>query len=77
MAKEALKVFIHSLPHGSKFNVCSFGSTHEWLFKNQIVVDYNEQNMAEAIKEVNTYDGPDMGLGGTEIYKPLQDIFNR
>jgi hypothetical protein len=32
MAKEALKIFIHSLPEGSKFNVCSFGSRFEFLF---------------------------------------------
>jgi len=42
MAKEALKIFIHSLPEGSKFNVCSFGSTHEWLFNDTIVVNYNQ-----------------------------------
>ena len=32
MAKEALKIFIHSLPEGSKFNVSSFGSRFEFLF---------------------------------------------
>jgi len=32
MAKEALKVFLHSLPIGSKFNVCSYGSNHEYIF---------------------------------------------
>ena len=32
MAVEALKVFIHSLPEGSLFNVISFGSSHKFLF---------------------------------------------
>ena len=32
MAKEALKIFIHSLPEGSKFNVCSFGTEFQFLF---------------------------------------------
>jgi hypothetical protein len=49
MAKEALKIFIHSLPEGSKFNVCSFGSGFEFLFDSQPVVDYTEFNMNYAI----------------------------
>jgi len=43
MAKEALKIFIHSLPEGSKFDICGFGSTHEYLF-NQMT-SYNEESM--------------------------------
>lgn len=42
MAKKALKIFMHSLPEGSKFNICGFGSSHEFLFNDDIVVDYNE-----------------------------------
>ena len=41
MAKKSLKIFMHSLPEGSKFNICGFGTNHEFLFKD-IVVDYNE-----------------------------------
>ena len=40
-AKEALKLFLHSLPEGSLFNVVSFGREFEFLFKNQAVVPYN------------------------------------
>ena len=33
--------------------------------------------MEDALKEVDTYADNVKILGGTEIYKPLQDIFNR
>jgi hypothetical protein len=56
MAKEALKIFIHSLPEGSKFNVCSFGSRFEFLFDSQAVVDYTESNMNYAIEQIETFD---------------------
>ena len=57
MAKEALKIFVHSLPEGSKFNIIGFGSDFEFLFKDSTVVDYNELTMQEAIQDIETYDG--------------------
>lgn len=73
MAKEALKVFIHSLPPGSKFNVCSFGLHHEFLFNE--AAEYNEENMKKAIKDADTY--PNYDMGGTDIYTPLVQIFRK
>jgi uncharacterized protein with von Willebrand factor type A (vWA) domain len=32
LAVQALKLFLHSLPEGSKFNVVSFGSSYVKLF---------------------------------------------
>jgi hypothetical protein len=32
MARDALNIFLHSLPEGSFFNICAFGSTHQFLF---------------------------------------------
>ena len=40
MAKQALKIFMHSLPEGSKFNICGFGSNHEFLFSESM--EYNQ-----------------------------------
>ena len=66
-AKEALKVFVHSLPEGSKFCICSFGSSFEFTFKQKIE-DYNEENMNIAINDINTFDERNSNMGGTEIY---------
>jgi hypothetical protein len=43
LAVEALKLFLHSIPIGSKFNVVSFGSGFEKLFVNS--VPYNEEHL--------------------------------
>jgi hypothetical protein len=41
-AKEALKLFLHSLPDGSFFNVVSFGTNFEYLFNESVVVPFNQ-----------------------------------
>jgi von Willebrand factor type A domain len=51
LAVEALKLFLHSLPMGAKFNVVSFGTEYEKLFENS--VEYNEDNLNFAIKTVS------------------------
>ena len=48
LAREALTLFLYSLPAGSKFNVCSYGSTHQFMFSERSV-DYNDQNLAIAV----------------------------
>ena len=54
MAKDALKIFLHSLPEGSKFNICGFGSTHFFVFENS--TEYNEQTLKQALREVDQFD---------------------
>lgn len=45
---EALKVFLKSIPVGCMFNICSFGSRHEFLWpKSQL---YGQDTLAKAIK---------------------------
>ena len=36
LAVKALKVFLHSLPLGCRFNVFSFGSDYETLFEESV-----------------------------------------
>jgi Mg-chelatase subunit ChlD len=39
LAKEALILFLHSLPMGAKFNVVSFGSDFEKVFEQSVSYD--------------------------------------
>jgi len=71
LAREALILFLQSLPTGSKFNVCSYGSTFEFMFPERSV-DYSDRNMQTAISRIATFEA---NLGGTEIYQPLAAIF--
>ncbi|KAK0628377.1 von Willebrand factor type A domain-containing protein, partial [Bombardia bombarda] len=69
----ALNIFLKSLPVGVKFNICSFGSHHEFLFKDGSR-SYNTDNLDKAIKHVSNFDA---GFGGTEIHDPLKQTFER
>lgn len=69
---EALKLFIHSLPYGSKFNIISYGSAHSLMFKN-ISVEYNEENLEKADLLLSSFDAD---MGGTEILEPLKEALS-
>lgn len=79
--KKALVLFLKSLPNDSYFNVISFGSQYEPLFKSSdngnnyriISVRYNDKNLAEALEKIQSFDAD---LGGTEIYDPIDQTFN-
>ena len=70
LAKQALKLFLHSLPIGAKFNIVSFGSDFSLLFPESR--EYSDESLEEANVLLNKM-GADMG--GTEIYQPLDEIF--
>jgi uncharacterized protein with von Willebrand factor type A (vWA) domain len=72
LAIEALKLFLYSLPSGSRFNVVSFGSEYSFMFDNS--VEYNDSNLDRAVKEIVTFDAD---MGGTEILSPIKKIFKR
>ena len=69
-AKEAMILFLHSLPSRSKFNVISFGSNFESIFDG--CVDYSQKTMDNAW---NLIKGFQADLGGTEMFAPLHSIF--
>ena len=61
-----------SLPFGSYFNVYSFGNRYVKMFKS--AVEYTDSTLAKAISKIQKMKA---NLGGTEILKPLVDIFNK
>lgn len=55
-ARQAMTIFLKSLPIGSFFNIFRFGSTYEQFKKKQITIEYNEKSAKEAddyIKHMN------------------------
>jgi len=71
LAKEALQLFLHSMPMDCYFNIWSFGSHFSSLFQNGSKL-YDDDTLAEAKNHVN---GMNANFGGTEVYSPLQNIF--
>lgn len=74
ITKEAVILFIQSLPPGSKFEIISFGSNYRVMSKGLEGYDYNNENKKFAIDEVRKFSAD---LGGTEIYEPLEYMYNQ
>ncbi len=68
-AKKALQLFLHSLPAECLFNIYSFGSHHNSLFKSSVT--YDDDSLAKAKSHVASMEAD---FGGTEIYAPLAKI---
>lgn len=66
VAKEAMKLFLKSIPQKSRFDIISFGSGFQRMFGK--TVEYNEVNLTKALNEVSTFQGD---LGGTELLQPM------
>ncbi|RPA97717.1 VIT-domain-containing protein [Choiromyces venosus 120613-1] len=64
--RSALQLFLASLPVGSYFNICSFGSVHSFLWPQS--QRYSEESLTVAKTHVM---GLDSSLGGTEILAPV------
>lgn len=68
----ALNIFLKSLPVGVLFNICSFGSKHDFLWpKSQ---PYNQETVEDAIAHVNRFQA---NYGGTEMLYAIQDTFEK
>lgn len=67
LAKEALQVFLKSLPVGVKFNICSFGSSHSFLFPRSVA--YEQETLTKAVRHAEELQAD---YGGTETLPPLK-----
>ncbi len=63
----AMKIFLKSLPIGIKFNICSFGSRHSFLFKKSKT--YDQSSLKEALSHLDTFSA---NYGGTEMLQPVK-----
>lgn len=71
-ARDALLLFLRSLPVSCTFNIIGFGSRYQSLFDGP--VPYNDKNLEEASRFVAAMSAD---LGGTEVLSPLRDILGR
>lgn len=73
IAKEALVLFLQSLPPKSKFNIVSFGSDFVWYSSK--LMENSKDKIKQAAEHITSTFEAD--LGGTEIYKPLKSIYGK
>jgi len=69
MARNALLLFLKSLPADSYFNIVSFGTDYVPLFGSSVA--YSKDSLRNAAKMVAKFDS---NMGGTHIYNPLQEV---
>lgn len=71
--RSALQLFLKSLPLGVKFNICSFGSHHSFLFPKRSLT-YDATSLNAAMQTVRSMQSD---YGGTEIYDPIAATFDK
>ena len=72
LARDAMLLFIRSLPVGVHFNIIRFGSTYQMLFNSTttlMTLVYNESTAKQAEDFARTIQAD---LGGTELLEPLK-----
>jgi len=72
LAKEALQVFLNSLPVESYFNIILFGSSFRSLYTESKKYDSRTLEEAKIFSK-----GIEANLGGTNIFEPLESIFKQ
>ena len=70
LVKQALLLFIQSLPAGSYFQLIGFGS--DFKKYNENPVEYNQKNVQNIINVINNLKA---NMGGTNISGPLDDVY--
>ena len=70
LVKQALLLFIKSLPIGSFFQLIGFGTSFRKY--NNVPAEYNEENVNEIINIINNMQAD---MGGTNIGGPLREIY--
>jgi len=71
VASRALLLFLQSLPAGSYYQIIGFGSNFKKYDKTP--KEYISENIKKSIKLIENLDAD---LGFTDIYSPLEDIYN-
>ena len=71
-AREALLLFLKSVPTGCLFNVIGFGSTYKCLFEKS--VEYNQKTHDKATEHASSMRAD---LGETDLLEPLKFIFGQ
>tara|TARA_R110002050_G_C8706047_1_gene495212 strand:- start:204 stop:692 length:489 start_codon:yes stop_codon:yes gene_type:complete len=70
-ARDAMQLFMRSLPEDCFFNIVGFGSRFEKLFPDS--KRYSDETLRAATNSIKTMDA---NFGGTELAKPLQAVFD-
>ena len=69
MARDALSMFIRSLPKNSSFTLISFGSNYSSTkIAGRTVINFNDETKNYALEQIKTFRDD---FGGTEIVQPL------
>ncbi|CAG9954695.1 unnamed protein product [Clonostachys rosea f. rosea IK726] len=68
----ALHIFLRSLPAGVKFNICSFGTKHTFLWERSKA--YDQVSFEEAKRHIESFEAD---YGGTNIFHPLEATFEQ
>ncbi|TVY40002.1 von Willebrand factor A domain-containing protein 5A [Lachnellula subtilissima] len=72
MLVSAMKVFLKSMPAGTKFNICSFGSSYSFLWEKS--QSYTKATLDEANNHLITFAA---NFGGTETQKAITATVDR
>ena len=70
IVSKALELFLRSLPKGSYYQLIGFGSN--FIKYDEVPKKYSKENIEDSLKIVRSLDAD---LGGTDIYSPLQSIY--